>query len=61
MAEKRLTRPKDGRMIAGVAAGVAEYFDLDPALIRVIFVLLLLFASGGLWIYLILWIVMPEA
>lgn len=61
MAEKRLTRSRHDRMIAGVAAGVAEYFDLDPALIRIVFVILLLAASGGFWIYLLLWIVMPEA
>jgi phage shock protein PspC (stress-responsive transcriptional regulator) len=60
MAEKRLTRSRHDRMIAGVAAGVAKYFDLDPALIRIVFVILLLAASGGFWIYLLLWIVMPE-
>jgi phage shock protein PspC (stress-responsive transcriptional regulator) len=56
---KRLTRTNDGRMIAGVCAGLARYFDVDPTLIRVIFVLLGLFAAGGVLLYLILWIIMP--
>ncbi len=56
---KRLTRTNDGRMIAGVCAGLARYFDMDPTLIRVIFVLLALFAAGGVLLYLILWVIMP--
>lgn len=56
---KRLTRTNDGRMIAGVCAGLARYFDMDPTLIRVIFVLLGLFAAGGVLLYLILWVIMP--
>jgi phage shock protein PspC (stress-responsive transcriptional regulator) len=56
---KRLMRTNDGRMIAGVCAGLARYFDVDPTLIRVIFVLLALFAAGGVLLYLILWVIMP--
>jgi phage shock protein C len=49
-------------MIAGVAGGLAEYFDTDPTLIRILFVLLTLLGFGGLGIitYIVLWIVMPE-
>jgi phage shock protein C len=46
-------------MIAGVCAGLANYFGLDPALVRLVFVLMLLFGGHGLLIYLILWVVMP--
>jgi phage shock protein C len=56
---KRLYRSNTDRMIAGVAGGFAEYFNLDPAIIRILFVLLLLFEGGGLVIYLILWLVLP--
>ncbi|HUO61720.1 MAG TPA: PspC domain-containing protein [Candidatus Acidoferrales bacterium] len=59
-AAKRLMRSRVDRKIAGVAAGVAEYFDLDPTLVRVLWVVCLLFAGTGGLLYLILWIVLPE-
>jgi phage shock protein C len=60
-ARKRLVRPRN-RKIAGVCAGLAEYFDLDVILVRVIW-LVATFFSGvfpGLIAYVIAWIVMPE-
>ena len=57
---KKLVRPKEGRKIAGVAAGLANYFDVDVTLVRIIWVILLL--PGGLpgFIpYLICWIMIP--
>jgi len=59
MEEKRLTRVEEGRMIAGVCAGLARYFGVDATVVRIIFVLLALFAAGGVLLYLILWLVMP--
>ena len=59
MNEKRLTRVEEGRMIAGVCAGVARYMGLDVTIVRIIFVLLALFAAGGVLLYLILWLIMP--
>ena len=57
---KRLTRSTKNRKIAGVCGGLAEYFDLDPTIVRVVFVLLLLPGGfPGLLPYLALWIVMP--
>jgi phage shock protein PspC (stress-responsive transcriptional regulator) len=56
---KRLTRTEDGRMIAGVCAGLARYLGVDATVIRLIFVLLALFAAGGVLLYLILWLIMP--
>ncbi|MDO9446036.1 MAG: PspC domain-containing protein, partial [Dehalococcoidia bacterium] len=43
---RRLMRSRDDEMIAGVAGGIAEYFDLDPVLVRVAFVVLALVTSG---------------
>ena len=56
----KLTRSADDVMIAGVAAGVANYLNIDPVWVRLIFVLLALGGGHGLLIYLILWIVMPQ-
>ena len=59
MNEKRLMRVEEGRMIAGVCAGLGRYLGMDPTIVRIIFVLLALFAMGGVLLYLILWLVMP--
>lgn len=61
MSEKRLVRATDDRMVAGVCAGLAHYFGLDPVLVRIVFLLLLFGGGHGLLIYLILWVLMPEA
>ena len=61
MDEKRLTRSTSERMIAGVAGGLAQYFNMDPTLIRILFVLFGLAGGPGLVVYLIMWLVMPEA
>ena len=58
-ARKRLVRPYAGKKIAGVCAGVAEYFDLDVTLIRIMWVLVAVFGGCGLIAYAIAWIVMP--
>ena len=47
MNEKRLTRMEEGRMIAGVCAGLGRYLGIDATIVRIIFVLLALFAMGG--------------
>ncbi len=58
--EKRLYRSQSDRMIAGVCGGLAEYFDIDPTIVRVI-AILLIFASGlGILAYIILAIVIPS-
>lgn len=58
---KELKRIDSGRMIAGVCTGLGAYFDLDPVLVRVIFVILafLSFALGSILLYGALWIIMP--
>ena len=57
---KRLIRPKNNKVIAGVCAGIANYFNVDPVLVRIIWLVLLLFFGIGLFAYLLLWVVMPE-
>ena len=59
MNEKRLTRVEEGRMIAGVCTGLGRYLGIDVTIVRIIFVLLGLFAMGGVLLYLILWLIMP--
>jgi phage shock protein C len=59
-ARTRLVRPREGRKIAGVCAGLAEYFDLDVTLIRMVWLIVVIFAGAGLIAYVIGWIVMPE-
>ena len=61
MTTKRLARSRSDRWIGGVCAGLASYFDVDPTLIRIAFLLAFFFAGVGFIPYLILWIVMPEA
>ncbi len=59
MQNSRLMRSRSDQMIGGVCAGLAKYFALDPTLVRLVFVLMLLFGGHGFLIYLILWVVMP--
>jgi phage shock protein C len=60
-AARRLTRSSTDKKIAGVCGGLAEYFDLDPTLVRVLWLLLVFFAGTGVLAYLILWIALPIA
>jgi phage shock protein C len=60
MAETRLNRSVNGRVIGGVAGGLADFFGMDPTIVRLIFVLLAVFGGGGVLLYIILWIVLPE-
>ncbi|MBQ8222677.1 MAG: PspC domain-containing protein [Bacteroidales bacterium] len=57
---KKLERNPMNKVIGGVCSGLADYFNLDIALVRVAFVIAGLFASFGFWLYIILWIVLPE-
>lgn len=57
---KRLTRSTTDKKIAGVCSGLARYFGLDVTVIRIIFLVALIFGTLGLWIYLAVWLVAPE-
>ena len=60
MVKKRLTRSND-RIIAGVCAGIANYMDIDPTVIRVIWAIVTIASLGfGILAYLIAWLIMPE-
>jgi phage shock protein C len=58
-APKRLMRSSRDKKIAGVCAGLAEYFELDPTIVRVVWLLAIFFAGTGFLVYVILWIVLP--
>ena len=60
-AHKRLMRSSTDKKIAGVCAGLADYFAVDVTIIRVVWLLLFLCAGTGLLAYIILWIVLPVA
>ena len=62
MAEKKLTRSTN-KVLAGVCGGIAEYFDVDPTLVRAIYAILAIFTTGfpGLLLYIILMLIMPAA
>ncbi|MEV4757244.1 PspC domain-containing protein [Micromonospora sp. NPDC049559] len=57
---RKLVRPRDNRMIAGVCAGLARRFGLSTGLVRLLFVLSLLLPGTQVIIYLALWIIMPN-
>ena len=58
---KRLYRSRSERMVAGICGGLAEYFDIDPTIVRLLFVFGTIFTGSGLfWVYLIMMIVVPE-
>ena len=59
--KQKLTRPRNGRMLAGVCAGLANFFGLDVSLVRIIYVFATIFtAFAGTLIYIILLIIIPE-
>jgi phage shock protein C len=57
---KRLTLSETKKQAAGVCGGIAEYFGIDPTLVRALFVLATLMGGPGLLIYIVLWIVIPK-
>jgi phage shock protein PspC (stress-responsive transcriptional regulator) len=59
--KRRLFRNPDEKAIGGVCSGLAEYFDVDTVWIRLAMFLLIFFGGISLWVYIILWIIIPEA
>ena len=57
---KRLYRIEEGKQIAGVCGGIAEYFALDPTLVRIAWVVLAFCAGGGILAYIIAALIMPS-
>ena len=62
MNERPLRRSPDNRIVGGVIGGFAEYFDRDPTLLRVLYVLLSILSAAfpGILVYIVLWILMPQ-
>jgi len=60
MEPKRLLKSQTNKIIAGVCGGLAEYFDVDPVIMRVLFVLLAFFGGTGFILYIACWIIIPK-
>ena len=58
--KEKLYRSRRQRVLAGVAGGIAQYFNIDPVLVRVLFVIITIMHGFGILLYIILWIVVPE-
>jgi phage shock protein PspC (stress-responsive transcriptional regulator) len=58
---KRLMRSSRDKKLGGVCAGLAEYFDLDPTIVRIVWLLAVFLGGTGVLAYIILWIVLPLA
>lgn len=59
--KKRLHRSNENKVIAGVCGGIAEYFDMDPTLIRLAWILFCALGGSGMLAYIIAAIIIPEA
>jgi phage shock protein PspC (stress-responsive transcriptional regulator) len=59
-AERRLTRAREGRVIAGVCQGAAHYFDVDPVIFRIVLAVLTVFGGAGIVLYGLSWLLIPE-
>lgn len=60
LMKKRLYRIESGKMLAGVCGGIAEYFNLDPTLIRALWILFCVLGGSGILLYIILAVIMPS-
>jgi phage shock protein PspC (stress-responsive transcriptional regulator) len=59
-APRRLTRARDGRVVAGVCQGAARYFDVDPVIFRIVLAVLTVFGGAGVVLYVAAWLLVPE-
>ena len=57
---RKLYRSKTNRQVAGVCGGLAEHFNVDATLIRVLFVVLAVLGGSGLLLYVAMWIIVPK-
>jgi phage shock protein PspC (stress-responsive transcriptional regulator) len=60
-SSRRFYRDPDKRIIGGVCSGIAAYFSWDPLIFRIIFAVLVLAGGFGMGLYLVLWVLLPEA
>lgn len=61
IGKKKIYRDTNEKMLAGICSGLAVYFDIDPTIVRIIFVILVICAGTGILAYFILWILIPRA
>jgi phage shock protein C len=59
LSYKKLYRSRKEKLIAGVCAGLAEYFGVDPTWIRLIFILFAILGGSAVLVYLIMWVIVP--
>lgn len=59
MEPKRLYRSRNDKILAGICGGIGKYLDIDPIIIRLIFIVLLFTVGSGILIYLFAWILIP--
>jgi len=57
---KKLYRSKKNRIIAGVCGGLGEYFNIDPTIVRIVWLLFVFAAGSGILVYIVAWIIIPE-
>ena len=57
---KKLYRSKDDRMLAGVCGGIGEYLDIDPTVVRILWIVSAVFGGVGILVYILCAIVIPE-
>jgi phage shock protein C len=60
MSSEKLYRSSTNKVIAGVCGGLGDYFDIDPMIIRALFVLAFFMSGSGVVLYLALWVIIPE-
>ena len=60
MRNRQLQRLRKGRVVAGVCAGLADYFGVDVTLVRLAFAVLSVFGGAGVLFYLVAWAIIPE-
>lgn len=58
--ERKLRRSRDNRVLAGVCGGLGNFMGIDPVVIRIAVVLLMFFVGMSLWVYIIMWLLIPE-
>jgi phage shock protein PspC (stress-responsive transcriptional regulator) len=59
--QKKLMRPKEGRMVAGVCAGLGQFFGIDANIVRIVFAAVTLVSAGAAaLVYLVAWLIVPE-
>lgn len=61
MSKKRLRKSSRNKLVAGVCSGLADYLNIDVTILRIVWIILVLFYGIGILAYIILWIVMPRS